>query len=73
MFEFKGVINLQECCFSFLNQSIPIFPKEKIIIKPGEIKLVRIEVPFTNDISSLAIVKLLDKLTQSVIMLKVKF
>ena len=42
-------------------------------MKPGENKLVRIEAPFTDDISSLAIVNLLDKLTQSVIMLKVKF
>ena len=31
------------------------------------------EVPFLNEISGLAIIKLLDKLTQSVIMLKVKF
>ena len=42
-------------------------------MKPGENKLVRREAPFTNEISSLAIVKLLDKLNQSVIMLKVKF
>ena len=42
-------------------------------MKPGENKLVRIEAPFTNEISSLAIVKLLDNLTQSVIMLKAKF
>ena len=73
MFELEIIINLWECCFSFLNQSIPIFLKKKIIIKPGENKPVRIEAPFTNQISSLAIVKLLDKLTQSVIMLKVKF
>ena len=64
---------IQECCFSFLNCSIPIFLKEKIIIKPGEHKLVKVEAPFTDEISSLAIVKLLDELTQSVIMLKVKF
>ena len=73
VFELEGVINSWECCFSFLNWSIPIFPKEKIIIKPGENKLVRIEAPFTNEISRLVIVKLLDKLTQSVTMLKVKF
>ena len=60
MFELEGVINLWECCFSFLNQSIPIFPKEKMIIKPGENKLVRIEAAFTDEISSLAIIKLLD-------------
>ena len=42
-------------------------------MKPGENKLVRIEAPFTDEISSVAIVKLIDKLTQSVKMLKVKF
>ena len=65
MFKLEGIINAQECCFSFLNQSIPIFPKEKVIIKPGEHKLVKVEAPFTDEVSSLAIVKLLHKLTQS--------
>ena len=73
VFELEGVFNSQECCFSFLNRSLPIFPKEKVIIKPGEQKIVKIEVPFTEEISSLAIIKLLDKLTHSVMVLKVKF
>ena len=34
-------------------------------MKPGEQKVVKIEAPFTNEISSLAIIKLLDKLMQS--------
>ena len=42
-------------------------------MKPGEQKLVKIEAPFTDDISSLAVIKLLDKLTQSVIVLNMKF
>ena len=60
MFELEGIFNLQECCFSFLNQSLPIFPKEKVIMKPGEQKIVKIEAPFKDEISSLAIIKLLD-------------
>ena len=52
---------------------MPIFPKEKIILKPREQKLVKVEAPFLDGISGLAIVKLLDKSTQSVIVLKVKF
>ena len=27
VFELEGVINSQECCFSLLNRSIPLFPK----------------------------------------------
>ena len=42
-------------------------------MKLGEQKVVKIEATFTDEISSLAIIKLLDKLTQSVIVLKVKF
>ena len=42
-------------------------------MKPGEQKIVKIEVPFTNEISSLAIIKLQDKLTQIVMVLKVEF
>ena len=43
------------------------------MLKPKEQKLIKVEVPFLDEISGLAIIKLLDKLTQSVIMLKVKF
>ena len=33
----------------------------------------KVEAPFTDEISSLAIIKLLDKLTHSIMVLKVKF
>ena len=36
VFELEGVINSWECYFSFLNRSISLFPKEKIILKPKE-------------------------------------
>ena len=29
MFQLEGIFNSWECCFSFLNRSLPIFPKEK--------------------------------------------
>ena len=73
MFELEGIFNSQECCFSFWNRSLPIFPKEKVIMEPGEQKIVKIEAPFMDEISSLAIVKLLDQLTHSIMVLKVKF
>ena len=73
VFELEGVINSWKCCFSFLNRSILLFPKEKIILKPKEQKLVTVEVPFIDEISGLAIVNILDKLTQSMMMLKLKF
>ena len=56
-----------------MNRSVPIFPKERLILKPKEQKLVKIDAPFSDKISGLAIIKLLDKPTQSIIMFKVKF
>ena len=36
VFELEGIFNWQECCFHFLNRSLPLFPKEKVILKTGE-------------------------------------
>ena len=57
----------------FLNRSIPLFQKEKIVLKPKEQKLIKGEAPFIDEILGSAIEKILDKLTQSMIMLKIKF
>ena len=54
VFKLEGVINSQECCFSFLNRSIPLFPKGEIILKTKEQMLIKIEVPFLDKISGLA-------------------
>ena len=42
-------------------------------MKLKEQKLVKIDAPFSDKISGLAIIELLDKPTQSIILLKVKF
>ena len=73
IFQLEGVINSWDCCFNFLNRSIPIFPKECIVLKPREQKLVKVEAPFIDEISGLAIIKILDKTTHSTMMLKLKF
>ena len=41
IFELESIINSLETCFSFLNRSIPFFPKEEIILKPKEQKLIK--------------------------------
>ena len=33
IFELEGIINSQDCCFNFLNRSLPIFPRECGILK----------------------------------------
>ena len=72
IYELEGVINSQDCCFNFLNRSLTIFQKECIVLKPKEQKLIKVEAPFIDEISGLAIIKVLDKTTQSTMMLKLK-
>ena len=73
IFELEGVINSGDCCFNFLNRSLPYFPKECIVLKPKEQRFIKVEAPFINEISGLAIIKVLDKTTQCTMMLKLKF
>ena len=53
VFKLEGVINSQDCCFNFLNRSLPIFPKECVVLKPKEQKLIKVKAPFIGEISSL--------------------
>ena len=69
----EGVINSQDCSFNFLNRSIPIFPKEWIVLKPKDQRLIKVEVLFIDEILGLAIIEVQDKNTQSMMMLKLKF
>ena len=73
IFELKGVIDSHESCFRFLSRSIPIFPREQVVVKPGEKKLIPIETPFVEEISGMAIIKIIDKGQKMLMMLKLKF
>ena len=72
IFKLEGVIDLCNSCFSILNRSIPFFPKEKTETNPKENKLVIVEALFVQEISGLAIVKLLDMQEQVTNMIKLK-
>ena len=61
IFELEGVIDSHELCFRFLSRSIPIFPREHIVVKPGEKKLIPIDMPFVEEMSGMAISRLLIK------------
>ena len=73
IFELEDVINVQDCYLNFLNRSLPIFPMEHIVLKSKKQKLIKVEAPFIDEISGLAIIKVLDKTTHSTMMLKLKF
>ena len=61
VFELEGVINSRDCRFKFLNKSVPIYPEIELILKADEQKLVTVRAPFVDDISGLAIIKIIDR------------
>ena len=70
VFELEGVINSRDCRFEFLNRSVPIYPEKDLILKPSEKKLVKVRAPFVDDISGLAIIKIIDGRTNSTLLIK---
>ena len=60
VFELEGVINSRDCCFKFLNRSVPIDPEKEIVLKPNEQKLVKVMAPFIDEILGISIIKILD-------------
>ena len=73
VFELEGVIDMQDSSFKFVNRSLPFFSKEQVIVKAKERKFIKIEAPFVDEISGLAIVKMLDSKEQCTMILKLKF
>ena len=73
LFELEGLIDSWDSCVSFLNRSIPFFPTEKVSVKPKEQKLVVLEAPFVEEISGMAITKMLDVKEQKTPTMKLKF
>ena len=51
LFELEGVIDSHNSSLSFLNRSIPFFPRKKVEVKPKEQKLIVLEAPFVEEIS----------------------
>ena len=73
MFELGGVKNSRDCRFEFLNRSVPTYLEKELILKPSEQKLVKVRAPFIDDISGLAIIKIIDGRTNSTLLIKLKF
>ena len=73
VFELEGVIDMWDSSFKFLNRSLPFFSKEQVVLKPKEMKFIKIEATFVDEISGLAIVEMLDTKGQCIEVLKLKF
>ena len=72
VFQLEGIINSRDCCFKFLNRSVPIYPENEIVLKSNEQKLVKVKAPFADEISGMAIIKILDGSTYSTLLIKLK-
>ena len=73
IFELEGVIDSRDSCFSFLSKSIQFFPVMTVEIAPKSQKMVIVEAPFIEELSGMAIVKILDMNEQTTNMIKLKF
>ena len=73
LFELEGIIDSWDSCVKFLNRSIPFFPKEEVMVKPREQKVLTLEAPFMEEISGMAITKMLDIKEQKTLTMKLKF
>ena len=67
------MIDSWKSCLNFLNRSIPFFPREKVEVKPKEQNLIVLEAPFVEEITGMAITKLLDTKEQMTLTMKIKF
>ena len=56
-----------------MNRPVPIYPEKEIILKPNEQKLVKVKAPFIDEISRMAVIKILDGGTHSTLLMKLKF
>ena len=59
--------------FKFLNRSVPIYPENEIVLKPSEQKLVKVMVPFTDEILGMSVIKTLDGSPHRTLLIKSKF
>ena len=73
LFELEGIINSWDSCVKFLNRSVPFFPREKVTVQPREQNILTLEAPFMEEISGMAITKMLDIKEQKTLTMKLKF
>ena len=73
LFELEGVIDSWDSYVNFLNWSIPFFPREKVSVKLKEQRILTLQAPFMEEISGMAITKMLDTKEQKTLTMKLKF
>ena len=72
MYEIEGIVSTRDSCINFLNRLIPFFSKVEVLLKPKEQRFIKIDIPFIDEISGLAMNKLLDHKPSCTNMMRVK-
>ena len=70
MVELEGDISCRLFKFKFTNRSLPFFPIENYNIPPGDKRLIKLHVPFVEELSGMAILRLRDGMKNSHLKLK---
>ena len=73
LFKLEDVIDSRDSHVNFLNRSMPFFPKEKVSVRPKDQRIITLEAPFVEEISGMAITKMLDTKEQKTLTMKLKF
>ena len=73
LFELEGMIDSWDSCVNFLNRSVLFFLKEKVSVKQKVQRIMVLEAPFVEEISGMAITKMLDAKEQKTLTMKLKF
>ena len=71
--ELEGMIDSCKSFFSFLNRSVPFFPKERTEVPPKAQVMMIIETPLVEELSGMAIIKVLDRNEHGTSIMKLKF
>ena len=73
IFELEGVVDSRDSCFSFLSRSILFFPVTTVEIVPKTQKMIIVEAPVIEELSGMAMIKILDMKEQTTNMIELKF
>ena len=59
LFEIEADINTRKSQVEFINRSVPLIPEEEMVIKPTETRTVQLTAPFPEELSGVAVCKLM--------------
>jgi hypothetical protein len=61
MYETEGIVYIRHSKYQFLNRSLPVFPSENMLLKPGDLKILTLHIPFSDTLNGKAIVKVFNQ------------